>query len=261
MSQGEVVLYQFAVSHYCEKIRWALDYKEIDYQCENLLPGFHRRKVRSIAKYTNVPILQHNGRTIQNSSDIISYLDINFSHRLLTPINAEDQQAALIWEYELDKDLGPHVRRYCYQLLLENPRALISLLSQQGPWYGKMLLSAVYPKVREALRQSLRMDQHSEKASLMIINRYLDRLSQVYERSPYLVGHQFSRADLTAAALFAPLFTPAHYGVKWPQALPYRLQETMAMLRPKLLWAIRLYEKHRRRERAKENQRETAVLS
>ena len=250
MPQGDIILYQFAVSHYCEKIRWALDYKNIDYQCENLLPGFHRRKTRAIAKYTNVPILQHQGRVIQNSSDIINYLDMNFANNLLTPLEAENQKAALIWEYELDKDLGPHVRRYCYQLLLKSPRALIFLLAQQGPWYGKMLYRVVYPRIREVLRQSLQMDQNSESASLKIINRYLDRLSQVYEKSPYLVGNQFTRADLTAAALFAPLFTPAQYGVKWPSALPYQLQETMAKLRPKLSWGIRLYEKHRRRESA-----------
>jgi len=248
MSQGEVVLYQFAISHYCEKIRWALDYKNIDYRCENLLPGFHRRKTRAIAKYTNVPILQHQGRVIQNSSDIINYLDMNFANNLLTPVESESQKAALIWEYELDKELGPHVRRYCYQLLLDQPRALIGLLAQQGPWYGRLLYRAVYPRVRETLRQSLQMDQSSESASLRVIQRYLDRLSQVYEQGPYLVGNQFTRADLTAAALFAPMFTPVLYGVKWPRSLPQQLQETMAKMRPNLLWAIRLYEKHRRRE-------------
>lgn len=248
MSQDHMVLYQFAVSHYCEKIRWALDYKNLNYRCENLLPGFHRRKTRAIAKYTNVPILRHQGRVIQNSSDIINYLDMNFGQKLLTPLDEENQKAALIWEFELDKELGPHVRRYCYQLLLNNRASLISLLAQQGPWYSKWLYQSTFPRVRDTLRQSLRMDQHSEQDSLKMIHRYLDRLGQVYEKKPYLVGDQFTRADLTAAALLAPLFTPVQYGIKWPRHLPDKLQETMAKIRPKLTWAILLYEKHRRRE-------------
>jgi len=248
MSQGEVILYQFAVSHYCEKIRWALDFKNINYRAENLLPGFHRSKTRAIAKYTNVPILQHQGRVIQNSSDIINYLDMNFAKNPLTPRDAENQKAALIWEYELDKELGPHVRRFCYQILIDNPRALINLLSAQGPWYGKLLYRAVYPRVRDTLRQSLQMDQNSKSVSLKVIERYIDRLSQAYEKGPYLVANQFSRADLTAASLFAPLFTPTQYGLKWPKSLPYQLQETMAKMRPSLSWAVHLYEKHRQRD-------------
>jgi len=36
-----LTLYQFPISHYCEKIRWALDHKGLDYKLVNLLPGFH----------------------------------------------------------------------------------------------------------------------------------------------------------------------------------------------------------------------------
>ena len=36
-----IELYQFPLSHFCEKARWALDYKSIAYRPVNLLPGFH----------------------------------------------------------------------------------------------------------------------------------------------------------------------------------------------------------------------------
>ena len=45
-------LYQFAISHYCEKIRWALDYKGLNYETVNLLPGQH---VKTIRKLTGGP--------------------------------------------------------------------------------------------------------------------------------------------------------------------------------------------------------------
>ncbi|MGR9114583.1 MAG: glutathione S-transferase N-terminal domain-containing protein [Gammaproteobacteria bacterium] len=37
-----LTLYRFPVSHYCEKVRWALDYKQLDFQTKNLLPGQQR---------------------------------------------------------------------------------------------------------------------------------------------------------------------------------------------------------------------------
>jgi len=34
-------LYVFAISHYCEKARWALDYPAVDYELMYLAPGMH----------------------------------------------------------------------------------------------------------------------------------------------------------------------------------------------------------------------------
>lgn len=36
-----LTLYQFPISHYCEKIRWALDFKQLKYNTVNLLPALH----------------------------------------------------------------------------------------------------------------------------------------------------------------------------------------------------------------------------
>ena len=42
----ERTLYQFPISHYCEKTRWHLDAKGLPYVTKNLVPGVHRLVLR-----------------------------------------------------------------------------------------------------------------------------------------------------------------------------------------------------------------------
>lgn len=69
-------LYQFAISHYCEKIRWALDYKNLNHEITNLLPGQHLNTVQKVTSgaSTSVPVLIHDNEVIQGSSSILDYL-------------------------------------------------------------------------------------------------------------------------------------------------------------------------------------------
>src|SRR5690554_7199812 len=72
-------LYQFCVSHYSEKVRWALDYKGINYQPVNLLPGQHVQTIRKLTGAgSSVPVLDHDGQLIQGSSRILDHLDHAF---------------------------------------------------------------------------------------------------------------------------------------------------------------------------------------
>jgi Glutathione S-transferase, N-terminal domain len=58
-----IELYQFPFSHYCEKVRWALDYKCITYLTINLLPGLHFRRLAKFVPKSSVPVLR-DGKTV-----------------------------------------------------------------------------------------------------------------------------------------------------------------------------------------------------
>src|SRR5690349_3667970 len=57
MSDGRRVLHQFPISHYCEKTRWNLDLKGLDYGIKNLLPGPHAVINRLKVGAASVPVL------------------------------------------------------------------------------------------------------------------------------------------------------------------------------------------------------------
>lgn len=240
-----IKLYQFPISHYCEKVRWALDYKQVKYEIKNLLPGLHLSKAKKLASDTSVPILAHDGTVIQGSAYIISYLDETFPQRSLTPTSGRLKDEALEWEQFVDSEIGVHVRLCCYHILLERPDIVIPFFAHNGPWYGKLYLKRVFPKLERTMRKYMNINQESSQLSRQKLEVAIDRLHNHLQHNAFLVGDQFSRADLAAASLLAPLCRPQKYGLIWPDQLPQQYLDLVEGFRPKINWVDEIYEKFR----------------
>lgn len=243
-----VRLYQFAISHYCEKVRWALDYKGIHYQPVNLLPGQHMSTIRRLTgKGTSVPVLEHNGTVIQGSAAILDYLDDTFPEFPLTPADPAERDQARRWEQRLDEEIGPAVRTWSYHYLLQRPKAVIPMLTAGTPFYNRILLALTFSLVDETMRKRLKINQKTADAAATAITTVVADLKQALTRQPLLAGTDFSRADLTAAALLAPLFQPPQYPVPWPrpQRLLKEMQEQLATWQAELAPVADLYQRYR----------------
>ena len=75
----------FPYSHYCEKARWALDYKDIPFQAVAIMLGWHVITLRKYAPDTSVPVLLSDNEVVQGSSEIIDYLERKYPSHPLTP--------------------------------------------------------------------------------------------------------------------------------------------------------------------------------
>ncbi len=214
-----IKLYQFAISHYCEKVRWALDYKGLSHEVINLLPGQHVNTVRKLTgKDSSVPVLDHDGHRVQGSREIITYLDETFADKPLTPADPQAREAALAWEQRLDDEAGPAVRCYSYHHFLQRPKVVVPMLAAGTPFYNRILLKLAFSRVDEIMRKWMKINEKTAERSRETMEAYLSELADAYREQPYLAGDSFSRADLTAAALFAPMFQPEQYPVPWPKA-------------------------------------------
>lgn len=240
-----LILYQFPISHYCEKIRWALEYKGLDYRIVNLLPGSHVKIIKKMAPRSEVPVLVHDGKVVQNSSDIINYLDEQFPERSLTPSSPEQEAQAREWEAYVDEQVGPHVRLYCYYYFLDRPDILLPMLTQGQPWYKRLGFRLIFPRVRTLIRRFLHINDRTAAVSLKKLTHAIDRLHGHLEQYPFLAGDGFSRADLAAASLLAPFCRPEKYGLKWPVAFPDEMAAAVDAWRPKLAWVEELYRTRR----------------
>lgn len=240
-----IKLFQFPISHYCEKARWALDHKQIPYQAINLIPGLHLKPTKKLGVRSSVPILQHNDKVVAGSSQIIDHLETLKPQNPLTFDNELLNKQVVDWEAILDSTAGINVRLAAYHVLLEHPEIVKPFFTHQGPWYGSLFVSFAFNKLSKTMRKLMNINQQTFDSGKQSLHLLLDKLSEHYSHSEFLVGDRFSRADLTAAALFAPLVMPQGYGLNWPNKVPEDYQELLNEFSEKLSWVEPLYQKYR----------------
>ena len=244
-----ITLYQFTISQFCEKARWAIDHKGLIYKTENLLPGPHAKKAMKMGGNTSqLPILKHGFNHIQGSGKIISYLDEHYQTRTLIPDDPALQKQVLELEQSFDLDFGYHLRRFYYTYMLQDLRQLRRLITLYGPWYSNNFYSLMLLKTKKQLVHDMKLNALEAERSRLIVNNGLQKLDQLLEGKEYLVADQFTRADLTAAALLSPICQPSQHPYHTPNLrLPEDLSEFQQRLseRPFFKWVTGIYQKHR----------------
>jgi glutathione S-transferase len=215
-----IKLYQFHCSHFCEKVRWALEYKRVPYQPVNLLPGFHLKPMRKLAPKSCLPVLVDEETVVQQSSAIITYLDTKFPNPALTPLEPQAARVALEWERYLDEHIGVSLRLWFYHYALPDRDLGLRFLLQGATWPRSALFKLVYPKVREKMLQFMNINADTARQAEEQLLAALERLDEALNGRDFLVEDSFSRADLTACALLAPWCLP-----QAGQAIPNPLLE------------------------------------
>lgn len=202
-------LYQFPFSHFCEKARWALDYKRVSYRVVNLLPGLHAHAVKKVAPQSCVPVLVvDRGTAIQESSAIINYLDRSHPDPALTPADAAQAREALAWEEYLDEHVGVALRLCYYYHALPDRALTLRFMLDGAPWYARPLLTLGYSQVRAEMQRRMNINDDTNRQSQAQLLAAFDKLDETLQERRFLVGDRFSRADLTACALLSPLCLP-----------------------------------------------------
>jgi len=201
-------LYQFSFSHFCEKARWALDYKGQSYRVRNLLPGPHLKTTKKLAAKSSVPILVDGNTIVQDSVAIIDYLDETYPANSLTPDDSMLAQEAREWEEYLDAEIGVTLRSWFYYCALPNTSSALTFLLHDGPWYGRPLYAVIFPRVRESMIRFMDINADTARQSEKRLIDALSRLDDALRGRRFLVGDSFTRADLTACALLSHFVAP-----------------------------------------------------
>jgi glutathione S-transferase len=240
-------LITFAHSHYCEKARWALDLAGVPYREERWLPLLHLWRTRRLGG-RSVPILVAGDRVLRESADIVAWAAA--AGDALRPASAEERSSAAETERWLDRELGPHARRWAYAELL-GCKALLNRCVASGLGPGQRPLTpAVMSLARPLIRRAFRITPDSAARSLARVHEVFATVGErLADGDGWLVGRAFTSADLAFAALAAPVLLPEGFG----GALP-RLDEVPATMRAEVTrlrdstagrHALLCYERHR----------------
>lgn len=244
------VLHVFAISHFCEKARWALDYLGIDYDVAYLAPGVHMRVAKQLgARHSSLPILTLEGQTVQGSAAILTWAEAaagdNKNRLMPVPDSGEGREI----EQRLDDVAGVHVRRYYYsEALVEHPRIVRPVFMTGLPPMQKLQLLAGWRVIRQKMIQLMDLGPKQGRESRGIVEAEMDWLDELLsDGRPFLAGDAFSRTDIAAASLLAPLAQPPEHPVYTAVMIPPRIAADLEKWRqrPTIQWVRRTYA-HRR---------------
>lgn len=248
MSLDQRVLYQFPLSLYCEKTRWNLDAKGLDYTGRDLVPGLHAPTAWRLAGQRCLPILVDGQHRIGDSTKIALYLENTYPERALLPVDEAARKRVLQLEDFFD-ELGDHVRRYCWSLAVERDEVSDIFFNFSGySRWQRMLADSSKPLLRQMIRRTFQVYEPRVADSWEKIQNTLLQMEDWLQGNVnhYLVEDRFTLADLTAASMLAPLFGPENS--PWTDVrMPPLTQQFRAESRSTLAgqWVLRIYRDYR----------------
>jgi glutathione S-transferase len=240
------------ISHYCEKARWALERAEIPYREERHIQGIHILYVKRAGGDLTVPVLVTPEGAIGESEDILLWVDERTpaEFRLFPPAGPGRDEVLAI-SRRLDTELGPKGRRLMYVNMLPEKSKLLDFNNTGVPRWEDRFMRAGFTLVTPVVKRRLSITPGVEVRDEADLWRELDWIAELLsDGRPYLHGERFGAADLTFAALSAPLVVPSDYGTPLPglDGMPPAAREfvTRAREHPAGRFALSLVERHRR---------------
>jgi glutathione S-transferase len=213
------VLWQYSFSNFNEKARWALDHKGIRHRRRSLMPGGPKGMWLSRGDGT-LPVLDLDGRRIADSTAIIAALEERQPERPLYPADEEERRRALELEDFFDENAGHDMRRVGFCELRDHMDYGLEFMTTDQPpvkaAVGRVGIRAAFPIVWRYLSKRYTFNEEAVERSRGTLVAALDRIEAQRAGGDYLVGKEFSVADLAGAALLYPLVWPPEFQYELP---------------------------------------------
>jgi len=168
-----IKLYGMPLSPFVRKVMLVLDYKELEYENVPTLPGDESAEFRAISPLGKVPVLDHDGFTLPDTSVICRYLDRVAPEKSIYPADPQAEATACWLEEFADSKLMENCAGLFRQRLI-NPK-----------FFNE--------PTNEELVQSI-LDEGMPQC--------LEYLESVTPESGYMVGDGLSIADFSVTTCF-----------------------------------------------------------
>jgi glutathione S-transferase len=201
-----IVLHQWEISPFCGKVRRTLAYKQLAYEVVNY-NGLRARKAARLSGAGKLPVLDYDGQRIQDSSDIVAFLETKHADPPLLPRDPVLRAEAHVWEDWADESL------YWFEVYLrfghDDARARsVALLAD-----GKLERMIIGPAVKRMYRKKLAAQGLGLLEPAQVEHRFLshlDALELVLTKKRWLVGDACTIADIAVGSQLAEVVRTSH---------------------------------------------------
>ena len=195
----QVVLHQWDMSPFCNKVRRCLKYKGVDYSIINY-NGLAATKASKLSAVGKLPVLDWDGERIQDSAAIARFLDAKIPARPLYPVgDPQALAAARMWKDWAGQSL------YFYEIYFRmlDPVSLeraLDLVTEGRPRYERSILKFVFKRryPRKLKEQGLARLPKEEVERLLF--ERIEDIEFTLEGRTFLAGLTPSIGDFSVAA-------------------------------------------------------------
>ena len=193
-----IVLHQWEMSPFCNKVRRVLRLKQLAYEVVDY-NGLLARGVGKLSKAATLPVLDYDGERIPDSAAIVRFLDEKHPTPPLYPVDPAARASAHVWEDWAAQSL--YFFEIYFRMLIPQAREqALDLLTRGRPAYERPIINLVlkrrYPKKLRAQGLGKLPPEEVERQFF----GHVDALDALLGAKPWLAGDALSIADVSVAA-------------------------------------------------------------
>lgn len=235
-----------------EMVRWCCEHWELELRESLHVPVFH---IIPLAFYgtsnAQRPAVVYKGKILRTEPQIIKYLDaLAPPDKRLVPEGKEGREVLKRVKYYRETTRRAGVVQYMYYHLLKRRELVWTSFTTDTPSFEHPLARWLFPLIKLGLTEGLHLSPARAKRGLINIREGFTAVEkQLADGRPYLMGDDFTLADLSFAACTAPALLLDGYGGHLPtvERLPEAMRDVVYELRsrPAGQFAARIYRDHR----------------
>jgi len=219
-----IVLHQWEMSPFCNKVRRALRHKGLAFDVVDY-NGLAAPKAKKLSRVGTLPVLDYDGERVADSVAIVRFLDARHPAPRLVPVEPEARAMAHVWEDWAAQSL--YFFEIYFRMLVPEARAkAVELVTRGRPAYERPIIAAVLKRRYPAKLRAQGVGRLTLGEAERAFFEHVDALEVLLGKRRWLAGDALSVADLAVAAQLDEVIRTSHLAARI-QERP-RLREWLA---------------------------------